>query len=227
MKVMLDLERKIHNCMKCKHTNLRRILPYSPVYSFGDPTGKEILVVGLNPSSREYINGYLSNSPNIEERRKSQLTYFKRRNYKYFNEIERFFGDEVKKKIHWTNSPWEKVGYLDLVKCPTKSARGQWSKIPTRQKETLIRNCEEYLKEQINLYKPKMILPYGADVGKWFAGYLRVTYEPFEDEKAQLNNRKVKLLFIPQRQGPHSKPEILWVQNKILEMRAQMEVDEL
>jgi len=220
MKDMLDLERKVHNCMKCKQTHLRKILPYPPVYSFGDPKGKEIMVVGQNPSSREYINGYLSNSPNIEERRKSQLTYFEHRKYPYFDEIEKFLGGIVREKIGWVNLPWEKVGYLDLVKCPTTPLKvsGQWSRISKGQQEMLIRNCEGYLKEQLDFYKPKIILPYGADVGKWFAKYLNVRYEQFEDEKARLNNREVNLLFIPQRQGPHSKPEILWVRNKILKI---------
>jgi len=217
---MLDLERRVHNCVKCTQMGLSEILSYPPVYSFGKPEGKKIMVVGLNPSSREYINGYLSHSQNIEERRQSQLTYFARRKYSYFNEIERFFGNEVKDKIGWVNSPWEKVGYSDLVKCPTTPSKssGQWSKISLRQQEILIRNCEEFLKEQLNLYKPKIILPYGSGVGRWFSKYMHVKYQAFEDEKAQLNNREVCLLFVPQRQGPHTKPEILWVQNKLLEI---------
>lgn len=218
MKDMLDLERRVHNCMKCKQTHLSKILPYPPVYSFGDPKGKEMIVVGQNPSSKEYISCYLSKSSNIEERRKSQLIYFKHRKYRYFNEIERFLRGEVRGKIRWVNSPWEKVGYLDLVKCPTTplTGSGQWSRISKREQTMLIRNCEGYLKEQLNLYKPRIILPYGADVGKWFAKYLNVGYEPFEDKKAQLNHREIDLLFIPQRQGPRTKPEILWMRNKIL-----------
>jgi len=219
---MLDLEKKVHNCVKCKQTFLREIVSYHPVYSFGDPDGKEILVVGLNPSAREYSNDYLSNSPNIEERRKSQLTYFKCRKYKYFNEIERFFGDEVKKKICWIRSPWEKVGHLDLVKCPTTSDRGQWNKISKRQQEELVRNCVGYLNEQLKLYKPKIIIPYGVYVGRWFAKYLKLNYEKFEDKKAQLNNREVHILFIPQRQGPHSKPEIVWIRKKMLKMLSKV-----
>lgn len=220
MNNMLDLEKKIHNCTKCKQTDLRKILPYPPVYSFGNPYGKEIMVVGQNPSSREYISGYLSDSPNIEERRKSQLTYFERRKYPYFDELERFLGGKAREMIGWIDSPWEKVGYLDLVKCPTTplTGSGQWSRITPRQQRMLIENCRGYLKEQLNFYKPKIILAYGADVGRWFASYLNVRYEQFEDEIAQINRVEVNLLFIPQRQGPHTKPEILWVHYKILKM---------
>jgi hypothetical protein len=215
---LLDLEKRVHNCLKCKKTSLREMLPYPPVYSFGDPNGKEIMVVGLNPSAKEYVNGYLSSSPSIEVRRNSQLTYFENRKYRYFEDIERFFGDEVKRKINWSSSPWEKVGCLDLVKCPTISIRGQWSKISRKQQNELISNCEGYLKEQLNLYKPKIILTYGADVGRWFANHLNLEYGEFEDRKAQLNNREVYVMFAPQRQGPHSKPEVLWVKDKILAM---------
>ena len=217
---MLELEKEVHNCTICKKTDLHKFLPYPPVYSFGDLEGKEIVVVGQNPSSMEYISGYLSNSTDIEERRKSQLTYFERRKYPYFNEVERFLGGEVKGKIKWTSLPWEKVGYLDLVKCPTTplTGSGQWSRIGNKQQKMLIRNCEGYLKEQLKLYKPKIILAYGADVGRWFAKYLDVEYEPFEDRKSELNDREVNLLFIPQRQGPHTKPEVLWVRNKIVKI---------
>jgi len=33
----------IHNCRKCKLTLPSQIVPYPPVYSFGDPEGKEII----------------------------------------------------------------------------------------------------------------------------------------------------------------------------------------
>ncbi|MEM3011511.1 MAG: hypothetical protein QXE76_06845, partial [Candidatus Bathyarchaeia archaeon] len=98
---------------------------------------------------------------------------------------------------------------------PARSNVG-WSKINKTLRREFIRNCEGYLKEQLNLYKPQIILPYGVDVGRWFANYLNLKYEQFEDKDAQLNNTRVHVLFIPQRQGPHSKPEIRWVRRKIL-----------
>lgn len=213
---MLDLENSVHNCVKCKDS-LRDILCGPPIYSFGNLEGKEILVVGMIASEKEYSNNYLSNSPYVEERRKSQLTYFERLKYlpRYFKEIARFFENEVNKKVGWKHMPWEKVGYVDLVKCPARSNVG-WSKINKTLRREFIRNCEGYLKEQLNLYKPQIILPYGVDVGRWFANYLNLKYEQFEDKDAQLNNTRVHVLFIPQRQGPHSKPEIRWVRRKIL-----------
>jgi len=218
MRKVLNLEKRVHSCTKCNQGFLRGILPHPPVYSFGNPEGKEIIVVGLNPSAREYINGFLSESSSIEERRKSQLAYFHKRQYRYFSEIERFFGEEVKKEINWTSMPWERIGYLDLVKCPTKSDRGQWSKMSRKQQNALITNCEGYLKEQLAFYKPKIILAYGVDVSRWFANYLNVRYEEFEDQQSRLSYGQVRVLFIPQRQSPHSKPEILWIREKIMKI---------
>lgn len=190
-----------------------------PVYSFGDPAGKQIAVVGQNPSQAEYVSGYLSKSSDIELRRQSQLTYFDRRHYPFFAELEKFFQGRVKELLGWASSPWDKVGYLDLVKCSTTAKNGgQWSKIPQRKQESLVRNCQVYLIAQLELYAPDIVIPYGADVGRWFSRQFNVPYEEFEDRKSQLNKRDVKLLFIPQRQGPHSKPEILWVRHKIASM---------
>lgn len=39
--------------------------------------------------------------------------------------MEKFFEDEVKEKVAWVDSPWDKIGYLDLVKYPTTSNHGQ------------------------------------------------------------------------------------------------------
>lgn len=216
---MLELEDKIHGCRKCKQEHaLSKILEYYPVYSFGNPSGKEIMVVGQNPSTTEYKEKFLSNDRSIARRRRSQLTYFERRSYAFFDEIGKFFEGEVKKRLNWTDSPWEKVGYIDLVKCATRCSKGQWSKIGAARQRLLIKNCEHYLKEQLGFYKPKIILAYGARVSKWLAEYLHVRYEGFEDRRAVLNDKDVHLLFVPQRQGPHSKPEVFWIKKKILNM---------
>jgi uracil-DNA glycosylase len=230
---MLDLEREVHTCTKCKHNeSLESVRRHFPVYSFGDPLRKNIVVVGQNPSDKEYENGNLSSSHSIVERRKSQLTYFKRETiHPYFpNKIGKFFEGQVQKRLNWIDLPWEKVGYLDLVKCPTRVRKGntnvgQWSKVDHERQRKLIKNCEGHLRKQVRFYKPKIILAYGKDVGKWFGkNYLRKR-EDYEDlqyevRRARIDNRVVRLLFVPQRQGvtPHSKPELFWIRKKILKM---------
>ena len=70
--------------------------PYPPVYSFGDPTNKTIILIGLNPSSQEFKKGFLSDSSDLEKRRKSQLDYFQGNVYSYFNKARSFFDKDVK-----------------------------------------------------------------------------------------------------------------------------------
>ncbi len=48
--------------------------------------------------------------------------------------------------------------------------------------------------------------------------YLGVYYEEFGDTRPQIRaGKRVDLVFVPQRQGPHSKQEVSWVK-KILKM---------
>lgn len=212
------LKKQIHNCRKCRQSTLVEIISGFPVYSFGNPEDKRICVVGLNPSTKEYEEKLLSDSEDIDERHKSQMSYFQRRYYPFFTKIENFFHGEVKSKIGWMYSPWEKVGFLDLVKCPTRSKTGQWSGLNRINKDNLIRNCQTHLVGQLKLYKPEVVIPYGTDVCNWFARFFDVSYEPFENKEIQFDNFKMKLLFIPQRQGPYSKPEILWIRKKLIQM---------
>lgn len=112
---------------------------------------------------------------------------------------------------------------MDIVKCPTRpvTGQGQWSKLPQKTQQIIMNNCEDYLIEQLSLYKPKSLIAYGADVGRWFSQHFDVSYEEFEDRATQLDRRRVDIVFVPQRQGPHSKPEVVWVQNKILKVLMQ------
>ena len=48
-----DYNLTIHRCTTCKDQGLDVVKDY-PVLSFGDLKGKDILVVGINPSSAEY-----------------------------------------------------------------------------------------------------------------------------------------------------------------------------
>jgi uracil-DNA glycosylase len=124
----------------------------------------------------------------------------------------------VKSVLNWEEIPWERVGYLDLVKCPTRIGKRQWTGLKPTQKERFVAHCEGYLKEQLKIYRPKILLVYGARVCKWFGDYLNVDCEDFEDAPAQLNGEPVHVLFVQQRQGSQTKPEIDWVRKKILKM---------
>lgn len=214
MRALTSLEKEVHECTKCKEI-FPQILLYSPVYSFGDPRNKKIFLVGLNPSKKEYERGFLSDSRNLEERRKSQCEYFQGDVHTYFEKASVFFYGEVKNLLGWEESPWEKVGVLDLVKCVTERKDGQWNDVTRNQQRTIIHNCEPYLIKQLQTYKPEIILPYGVDVCKRLARKMKIQYDEYEPFTGKINDLKFKGIFIPQRQVKHSKPEINWVQEKL------------
>lgn len=213
-----ELEKKVHTCKICHHTDLDEVIFHYPVYSFGGLKGKEILVVGINPSTREYEDKYLSESNNPLERHQSQLTYFQRNYYNFFNKIEAFFEGQVQERIGWIHSPWEKVGFVDLVKCPSRSGKTQWGGLRTKQKRELILNCQNHLVNQLDQLQPKIIVPYGADVCKWFSRQYNITFKPFTSQTITTNGTETRILFLYQKQGPYSKDTIQKIRNEMLQI---------
>jgi hypothetical protein len=213
----------ILRCRKCKdRDDLAKLLPKDclPVCCFGNPIEKKVFVVGINPSRAEYDSGFLEKD--INEALESQTTYFDRRkHYRYFDEVKRFFEDDIiKTNLGITSSPWGKVGYLDLVKCVTSVKKNeQWNGLKTSEKRKIINNCQGFLIQQLELYRPKLIVAYGKDVGAWFGAGKSLSYE--EEFSFILYPRKLRfqyqVIYIPQRQGKHSRPEVNEVRTKIKE----------
>jgi len=213
-----ELEERAHACKICHQTDLNEVILHHPVYSFGDPSGKKILVVGINPSTREFKDDYLSDSEDPSERHLSQLTYFQRDYYDFFKKIEEFFGGNVQDRIGWSDSPWEKIGFVDLVKCSTRTDKGQWGGLKGSQKRRLIHNCQSHLIHQLEELKPKIIIPYGADVCKWFSKRHNVSYTPFTSRIVTIDSKDTGILFLNQKQGPYSQDIIDKVRNEMFHM---------
>ena len=218
------LMKQILECRKCTQSNnVKKYIPNcKPVCCFGDPfdkngNAKKVFVIGINPSEAEYTRRYLENDP--ERALESQLDYFDKEPYRFFNELARFFDDnEVKTRLNVERSIWDKVGCLDLVKCVTRTTKGkQWNDLRPSEKNTILKNCENFLEEQLSRYKPKLIVAYGKDVGKWF-GIQRFESEEFDFIS---NPRRLpfeyRAIYVPQRQGKHSRPEVNEVKAKIRE----------
>lgn len=196
------------------------IISYPSVFSFGNLSGKKIIVAGLNPSTVEYKEKYLTDNLDINKRYLKQLNYFQNIYYKrYFKKIESFFEGEIRKLLEWKRNPWEKVGFLDLVKCPTKYKKGQWSNFKYNNKKLaklVINNCKRYLFRQIEMYKPKILIPYGKDVCDWFAKTYNISYKKFDVKKININNNNIYMLFLYQtRAQAHSQEDIIKTQNKL------------
>lgn len=203
-----EMEEKIHTCSRCKN-KLSDVILYCPVISFGDTNGKKVLIVGINPSTREFEDGYLNYDRDVEKRHRDQLTYFDRPYYGYFfGKIESFFEGEPSRLLDIEKSIWEKVGFLDLVKCPTRNGKRQWSQIIPSKKRTMIENCETFLLEQLMVAAPEVIVAYGADVCRWFSLKLNVNYQLFSVHGIDFFGKSIKLLMIPQKQGGYSGPEL-------------------
>ena len=216
--ILSELEEKVHMCTFCHQTDLDEVMSRHPVYSFGDTRGKEILVVGINPSTREFENKYLSDSDDPSERHQSQLTYFQRDYYDFFKKIEAFFKGQVQEKIGWVQSPWEKVGFIDLVKCPSRIGKSQWGGLKSKQKRLLIQNCQNHLINQLEQLKPKIIIPYGADVCKWFSKRYNVHYKPFSNRTVNASGKEIRMLFLYQKQGPYDIAIIEKVRDELYQM---------
>ena len=213
-----ELEKKVHKCKICNQTDLKDAIFHHPVYSFGDPSGKEILVVGINPSTKEFEDKYLSDIGDLSERHQSQMAYFQQHYYDFFKKIEEFFGGKVKGKIGWVDSPWEKIGFIDLVKCSTRTAKGQWGGLKGSQKRRLIKNCQKHLISQLEELKPKIIIPYGADVCKWFSKRHNIAYEPFTSQIVFTEGKETKILFLKQKQGPYKVDVVENIRNELYQM---------
>ena len=199
---------------------------YSPVYSFGNPKGKKIIVVAHNPSTREFEDSgkgeprpYLINEGTVEERLNDQLTYFDRPYYEnFFKKLETLFEGENQNLLGWDISCWETVGFLDFTKCSTRTEKGQWRTLKPRFREQMIRNCEGYLLSQLEVYKPKAILAYGAFVCEWFGDKFGTPYSnPSASTIKTDYSNSVKLIFLYQRQGrqPHSSKEVTFVRSEL------------
>jgi len=209
------LEAQIHNCTLCKQSELAKVVKYYPIISFGELENKPLLVVGLNPSTREYEDGYVINVKDPVKRHISQMTYFDLGYYDFFRKLERFFQGEARTALDWKRFPWEKVGFTDLAKCPTRNEKGQWTQLRTSQKRGIIENCQGFLYDQIQTHLPTAIFAYGTDVCRWF-------YPAYIRDKDAFTTIKWLDLFpvilVPQTQTGYPRRVIKIVQDNISEV---------
>jgi len=125
-----------------------------PEFMVGNFEAK-IRVVGLNPMLRKEYEYEGIMNPNDS---KDFDSYFKRIrkfdfNYCYFKRI----------KHHVFSEDWEwedDVAHVDLKKCASRGIDKSFEKAKDI--------CCDYLKRQIKLLKPKLIIANGIEVSKWF-----------------------------------------------------------
>jgi hypothetical protein len=189
-----QLEYEVHNGIKCK-AEYNTVICFYPVYSFGNPFGKKIIVIGLNPSTQEYEKGFLRDDFSLENRRFDQLKYFKRPYYKFFSRAR-------PAKIFKKNGRAE-----------------QWSGLDESQKYGIIDNCKDYLLKQLELYKPKLIIPYGKNICEQIGEIFNVLPKKYGITEIKNNSHNLNVLFLYQIQRlRHSDSEISKIQSLILSL---------
>jgi hypothetical protein len=164
-----NLMLRVIGCTKCRNDDrTRRLIAKDgyPVCSFGNrlTPKKEVVIVGLNPSKNEF-GRFLSRDQNPEKRLESQLNYFQGdRPHPYFKNLNRYFSRRAKRLLQCKKYIWEKALFLDLVKCATSPP---WSRLKPIRREAMIGNCEDYLMQQIRLYRPEFFISCGQDTRHW------------------------------------------------------------
>jgi len=115
------------------------------------------------------------------------------------------------KLSHGRLAPWEKVGYLNVVKCVTKANNGQWSKVPPSEKKTIMENCQGYLVEQMLLYKPQLIVAYGKPACDWFGKYSTPPPRNYGSSTISIEDKSrivsSAIAFVYQKHGGHFNPD--------------------
>jgi hypothetical protein len=73
------------------------------------------------------------------------------------------------------------------------------------------------LEQQLNLYRPRLVVAYGKNVGSWF-GVKNSDVEEFDFVKHSKGlDFEYRAIYAPQRQGKHSRPEVNEMKAKIRE----------
>lgn len=159
-------------CDKCKEYGFKFCTAYGikPNHLIEGNPKADIWIIGLNPKDdKDYVDdeGY------IEKRDIEGLRIHKPNNHNYFQPF-RTVSENLFANWESENS---NVAHTDLVKCASKTFPDK-SKI----RRNIIANCIEYLKWQIEEYKPKMIICNGSDVCNQI---IRI-YKPQKNDKAEI-----------------------------------------
>lgn len=167
-------------CNKCKNYGLIFKRNYSPDEFLEGKTNSKIWIIGLNPAAEiEWEDpGRDVKELSFAMKDRSKLSSYFKNFEKVSSELYSMFGEEYG------------VAHTDLVKCSSKkwppdSCKGKKAKV-------VIDNCKSYLFEQIEKYKPKMIICNGAPVSheieKVLESYKKISDTAYE---SMINETKV------------------------------------
>jgi len=161
-------------CNRCTSHGLSFAQPFSPSdFIVGDPSSP-VWIIGLNPKTNDQIN--------ILDSTEKLRAYFED-----FTSIHPYFRDfkNVSPKLFDALGKKNGVAHTDLVKCHSK----EWFPTTAGMRDSIVSNCSEYLINQIETHKPRILFCNGADVCKFmiqmfvppdgFETYYKVTKSDF------------------------------------------------
>lgn len=143
-----ELASKVFKCTLCE------VLQGPPVFLEGNPNAK-IWIIGLNPKLEDNIR--VKQSLDFIEYLTNQREYFYREGevHPYFRDFKHVLGE------NWLELFQEEILHTDLVKCHSKGFDDNV--------KNAIGECGQYLKRQIELFRPDFIICNGSHVCNWFA----------------------------------------------------------
>lgn len=190
-----------------------------------EPKGKEVMIVGLEPHIQEnayqtiYWFGEKSNNDIREDNPLNKLCFrFLNRLCFLFNEEKKFKNNELDKKI------LQKFYITDLCHFTPKGNGNQIQGV-SNWKDIRKKVADKFLKKEIEIVKPKIILAQGRDVFKFFEKELALSdikvqkietgyKSPKEYRISFATYENIKVIGIPHLGSKHNLPNKFW-KNKI------------
>ena len=142
----------MERCLKCKKHGLFFQRKYSPIESIVGASEAPVWIIGLNPKGDE---GHNDENDIIQLRE-----YFQSKSvHRYFSVFK-----QVSPGLHKLLGHPNGVAHTDLVKCYSNNFPPKT--IQKGSEKEIVANCSEYLKQQIETHKPKIIICNGTPVSR-------------------------------------------------------------
>lgn len=142
---LAELQGEMLACRRCEEAGYS----ITPPAVFSGPSSARVMIVGQAPGATECENGRPFNGPSGT----------------------RLF--EWLSQAGWEEDTFRATHYMTAItKCyPGKSANGKGDRAPTRAEQKL---CAPFLKEELSLVRPEVIVPVGSMAVRRFVGQVRL-----------------------------------------------------
>ena len=187
-----EIKKRVIERVMAPYPKNSHIVPYStPVVSFGNPETSTVATLGINPSSREFLNDGMNllsgtekrlvdtevlglsreieslNAEQAEEVIKGCFSYFEKNPYKWFSRLEEYVLSPANASYRLSDDiNIEQACHLDLIQWATDPV---WRNIENKGvKEDLLESDLEFLRFQLTNYEFKKLFLNGGEVVKQF-----------------------------------------------------------